>query len=161
MPVDNILPSLSLELSQNNGTSPDIIERLLNVCTLENEFLFNGHTYVQNIGVAMGSPIAPAIAEFFMNRLERTYIPSRPDIELYCRYVDDCFLLLRDTAPEDNLKGFNQIHPNIKFTYASERYGKVAFLYVLLDKRDHRITTTIFRKSCHPGRFQNCDFETI
>ena len=51
---------------------------------------------MKNDGVAMGSPLGPALANIFMIELERTIIPSLSDkIELWKRYVDDAITFVK------------------------------------------------------------------
>ena len=45
------------------------------------------------MGVAMGSPASPLLADIFMIELERSLVPNLRNIILWRRYVDDtvCF----------------------------------------------------------------------
>ena len=45
------------------------------------------------MGVAMGSPVSPLLADIFMIELERSLVPSLRNIKFWRRYVDDtvCF----------------------------------------------------------------------
>ena len=45
------------------------------------------------MGVAMGSPASPLLADIFMIELERSLVPSLRNIKFWRRYVDDtvCF----------------------------------------------------------------------
>ena len=54
-------------------------------------FLFNGLFYDLCDGVAMGSPLAPILANLFMGYQEEQWIGSYKDSQLlyYRRYVDD------------------------------------------------------------------------
>ena len=54
------------------------------------------HNYEQIDGVGMGSPIAPAFADIFMNYvIEKTKeFNMLPDV--FFRYVDDCFAVFPD-----------------------------------------------------------------
>ena len=49
---------------------------LIKLCTKDVHFNFNGSTYVQKDGVAMGSPLAPVLAGIIMVKLERTVFPK-------------------------------------------------------------------------------------
>ena len=69
-----------------------LLERVVKTTT----FQFNGRFHREVDGVAMGSPIAPLMADVCMNyiidqALAVTPPECRPD--LLCRYVDDLFLL--------------------------------------------------------------------
>ena len=52
------------------------MKKLLETCTKEMHFSFNGEIYRQVDGVAMGSPLGPVIANIFMVELERTIVPQ-------------------------------------------------------------------------------------
>jgi hypothetical protein len=45
---------------------------LLEAATSETQYMFDGNIYVQHNGVAMGTPLAPIIADVFMAELETT-----------------------------------------------------------------------------------------
>ena len=51
------------------------LKTLLEMCTKEMHFSFNGKIYKQKNGVAMGSPLGPVIANIFMVHLEKQMIP--------------------------------------------------------------------------------------
>ena len=56
-------------------------------------------------GVAMGSPLAPALAEVFLTKIEHDFInhPSYPlKILFYYRFVDDIFVILPEDEDENN-----------------------------------------------------------
>ena len=51
------------------------MKKLLTLCTKSVYFTLNNEIYVQNDGVAMGSPLGPILANVFMMELENTLIP--------------------------------------------------------------------------------------
>ena len=62
-----------------------------------NTFLFKGKFYDQSDGVAMGSPLAPVLANLFMGHYEKEWLSNYNGIlpsyyyQDYTRYVDDIF----------------------------------------------------------------------
>ena len=50
--------------------------------------------YVQRDGIAMGSPLGPLFANFYMGSIEEKVFAENPQLKpaLYSRYVDDIFL---------------------------------------------------------------------
>ena len=53
-----------------------------------------GNFYDQIDGVAMGSPLAPVLANLFMGHHEKRWLENYSSgIEFYRRYVDDTFAL--------------------------------------------------------------------
>ena len=81
---------------------------------------FNSSFYRQVDGVAMGSPIAPLMADVCMNYVidqALAVTPQQFQPELLCRYVDDIFLLFPDcTSLNRFFHNINNVHTNIKFT---------------------------------------------
>ena len=73
-------------------------------------------------GVAMGSPLAPVLANLFMGHHEKRWLENyNSGIEFYRKYVDDTFALFN--TEQDALSFFSYInsqHPNIKFTMERE-----------------------------------------
>ena len=75
------------------GYSKKHFKRLLQFAT-GGEFMYNDQLYKQVDGVAMGSPLAPTLANLFMSHLESSWLSSNDtNVPLcYYRYVDDIFL---------------------------------------------------------------------
>ena len=71
----------------NLKTSSDDLTKLFKFATCEKHFLFNGKFYDQIEGVALGSPLAPILANLFMGHNEKLWIenfqgtPPNPSIE--------------------------------------------------------------------------------
>ena len=64
------------------------MKELLLLYTKNVHFTFNGQIYIQIDGVAMGSPLAPLLADIFMIELERSLIPDLQKnniLEMLCR----------------------------------------------------------------------------
>ena len=61
------------------------LKKLFSFATSETHFLFNGKFYVQVDGVAMGSPLAPILANLFLGFHEETWLNNfdKADILLY------------------------------------------------------------------------------
>ena len=67
--------------------------------TSHTHFLFNGCFYDQIDGVAMGSPLAPVLANFFMGHYEKLWLDNytAPRVLYYRRYVNDIFCCFRNS----------------------------------------------------------------
>ena len=50
----------------------DDLEKLLRLCTVNVQFMFDGTFYRQIDGVAMGSPLGPVLADIFMGQVTTT-----------------------------------------------------------------------------------------
>ena len=79
-------------------------------------FIFSIKFYNQIDGVAMGSPLAPVLANIFMAFYESKWLNehnlNKP--KFYFGYVDDIIAAF-DKEQEDFLNFLNKRHPNIKF----------------------------------------------
>ena len=108
-------------------------------------------------GVAMGSPLAPALAEVFLTKIENDFInnPSNPlKFLLYYRFVDDIFVIFpEDENEKEFLKIFNNFHKNLKFTLEHEQFNQLNFLDVLISKNNGQIMTSWYRKSSNTLMF--------
>ena len=93
----------------------------MQLATSSVEFSFNNNMYQQIDGVAMGSPLGPALANIFVGHQEQKLfnVVNRP--LAYFRYVDDTFALFNN---EDDCYAFlshlNSLHPSLRFTHEKE-----------------------------------------
>ena len=77
---------------------PYILGELLKLCTKEAPFRCpRGKLFVQIEGVAMGSPLGPTFANYYMGDLEKKVF-NEPNMKtsIYARYVDDTFVQIED-----------------------------------------------------------------
>ena len=124
------------------------LKELLELCTKEMHFTFNGETFKQVDGVAMGSPLGPVLANIFMVELETSLIPTlQGKVSLWQRYVDDTFTFIQHNEIE-NVKGIlNEFHTDKKFTHEIEVDNNIAFLDVSIAKKcNGTFVTEVFRK---------------
>ena len=92
--------------------------------------------YDQIDGVAMGSPLGPALANLFMGHYESRWLQndSSSNVMFYRRYVDDIFCVFKNEEDVDGFFEFiNNQHPNIRLTVEKEVNGKLPFLDVLIE----------------------------
>ena len=114
-------------LYQNNcsTTMSHVITTFLKLILILNNFVFNGHHYLQIKGCAMGTKCAPSYANIFMGQFEAEKIYEKiKDRSLrYLRYIDDIFMIWIGT--DDQLKAFaneiNQVHPSIHIRAITNR----------------------------------------
>jgi hypothetical protein len=93
-------------------------------------FMYDGAFYDQNDVVAMGSPLAPVIASYYMEHFEQQAISRAPRKPIHWyRYVDDTFVVWPHGEEElrEFLDHLNSIHHNIKFTMEVGKKTVVAF----------------------------------
>jgi hypothetical protein len=120
-------------------------------------FTFNGEFYRQTDGVAMGSPLSPVIANFFMEDFEKIALESAPQKPgCWYRYVDDTFVIWPHSP--DKLQSFlqhlNIIHHSIQFTMETEIDGHLPFLDIDIYRRpDGSLGHKVFRKPTHTNLY--------
>ena len=101
---------------------------LLKFVLTNNVFKFDGRFFSQTCGIAMGTPLAPALATVVIADLEEAYLlrcSLRPSTWL--RYIDDVFAVWPhggDTL-QSFLDGLNQLEPRIRFTCESSSSSTV------------------------------------
>ena len=125
--VTNIPLSATIKLAVDliETSQPDLniseidLTSVFNFATCETHFLFKGKFYDQTDGVAMGSPLAPVLANLFMGHYEKEWLSNDDRVSPSCdtRYADDIFSVFNS---HDEAKSFffylNSRHPNVKFT---------------------------------------------
>ena len=149
----NILPTLKV--------SRTLLEKLLQVCTLESPFRGpDGTLYRQKDGVAMGSPLGPLFANFYMCHIENKILQQQ-DIRpgLYVRFVDDILVCVRD---EDHLKALKTSFEEqsvLQFTYDLSDHNQIAFLGVWIEAEGGKCVTSVYRKPTDEGNCLNARSE--
>ena len=143
----------------------DLMGEMMHHVLSNNVFTFNDTLYLQTFGTAMGTPMAPTIANLFMGQLEHRLIAASPwnlVTEQWKRFIDDIALLW--FQGEDELIKFiewlNQQHSTIKFT-SNYGIGNIPYLDVNVSIQEGKLETTLHVKdtstnmilpfhSCHP-----------
>ena len=164
IPVDEtitiILEKIFLSPTQKyHGFSKQEFKKLLELALKDSYFRATGNLYKQIDGLAMGSPLAPVIANIFLCNLENQFLDnctSQTKPFFYRRYLDDTFILFKTATEAVKFHDYcNQIHPNIKFTTENEENGKLSFLDVTVMKEDGRFNTSVYRKPSFTGKGTN------
>ena len=142
-----------------HGLSREEFHNLLTLATKESFILFDGCYYQQIDGVAMGSPLGPTFANIFLCYYEEKWLSSCPaDIKpvFYRRYVDDIFILFKDTDHIERFKAFmNTRHPNMKFTSELEENDVLPFLDIKVIRSGLSFITYVYRKPTFSGMYTN------
>ena len=158
----------ALDIRSNPEIPTDVIVDLTELVLKNNNFEFNRKHYLQILGTAIGTKMAPAYANLFMDRLERKLL-SRAQVQplVWLRYIDDIFMVW--TRGEDELKTFlnylNDAHDTIKFTW-NWSTEQINYLDVQVINNDGRLETDLYVKptdkhqylfhtSCHPRMCKN------
>ena len=161
IPLNETIDIIINYLYNGNIKPPSMREedmrKLLIYAAKESHFLFDGKLYQQIDGVSMGSPLAPILAEIFLQDFERKHSSSFENIGIlyWKRYVDDTYVLLDSTIPiKDVCNTLSQFHPAVKFTYEEEHPidHTLPFLDVLVQRQPNAgFRTKIYRKPTFTG----------
>jgi hypothetical protein len=133
-----------------------IFKKLLKLAT-GGLFMYNGRLYKQIDGVAMGSPLGPTIANFFLANLEMEMFKKTNLIKptVYLRYVDDVFAIFDCNDTLVNFFNFiNKLHPNLKFTLERAK-DTLPFLDVEVKIIGDYFETCVYRKKTHTNVLLN------
>ena len=163
VPLDETIDICVNELFKNNNTIRGLNKKqmteMLSLTTKESIILFDMTFYTQIDGVAMGSPLGPSLANVFLCHHEIKWLhdcPKRFKPVFYKRYVDDIFVLFK--KPE-HVKLFvdymNSKHKNIKFSFETEKDGKMPFLDVNVFRENGKFVTSVYRKETFTGVYTN------
>ena len=127
----------------------NILRELLYLCTKEVHFMFNDKIYIQNDGVAMGSPLGPLLANILMTSLEEEVMPKLTTFLCnWKRYVDDTHGYANPEKVDFILTKLNSYHANIQLTFELEKNKQIAFLDVLVKRTAaNQIETCVYRKA--------------
>ena len=168
IPHEDVVKSVQFfinDLVDSDIPPTKIVVETINLVLKNNVFKFEDTVYLQTHGTAMGTPMAPSVANLFMGWLEKQMLDSSPvqvNTGLWKRYIDDIFLLW--AGNNDDLLTFyrhiNSFHPTIKFTMQSSKTD-VSFLDIHIKLQDGLLHTDMYTKptdrkaylpssSCHP-----------
>ena len=134
--------------------SKAVFIELMKSATSGVEFSFNDIMYKQTDGVAMGSPLGPALANIFVGFYEEKFFSQISEPSTYFRYVDDTFAIFRNEEESKNF--FNQLsclYPSLKFTFEKEKNNCLPFLDVNVERTVTGFEASVYRKPTFTGQY--------
>jgi hypothetical protein len=169
IPIDDALHALNETLRPMfHPFHRQEIVMAVNFVLRHNFIAFDGKVFHQVRGLAMGTPLAPPLANIFMAHLEGKMFMLSPRIVplLYVRYLDDILVVQtscnRTTSVlNDRLWGeLEHMHPNIHLTRESSPRS-VDYLDLVVYRKGHKLLHRVHQKalnrylyisprSCHP-----------
>ena len=126
----------------------NIFVKLMQLATSSVKFSFNNNINQQINGIAMGSPLSPALETFLLatEKVKLFNIAKRPSV--YFRYVDNTFAIFNNKEDCNTfLIHLNSLHPSLHFTYGKESNHSLPFLDVLVERHDSEFLTSVYRKT--------------
>ncbi|EYC41153.1 hypothetical protein Y032_0580g254 [Ancylostoma ceylanicum] len=128
-----------------HGFSISQVMELLDECLNCTSFRWSGEYFAQTRGLAMGQRLAPVLAIAFMAKIETPILESRP--LLYCRYIDDCFIVCSTQTEMDRLfELMNKQSEHIKLTRENPEQNWLPFLNVQVHISGGTFRTKWYRK---------------
>ena len=94
----------------------------------------DGNTYYQTEGIAMGSPLGPTFANFYMCHIENQIINKKIKVDTYIRYVDDILITIDNDDQLMKIKDTFENDSVLKFSFENEKFNKISFLDVQLER---------------------------
>ena len=146
---------LNANILSPGSPSPHTIGVLLETILKNNNLSFMDRHFLQLVGTAMGTKVAPPYANLFMGHHEETireaFIWAIP---FWKRFIDDIFLIFIGTTKQLlSMKDFmNHLHPTIKFI-SEHSTQEISFLDMkICIGADRKLSTTLYRKptDCAP-----------
>ena len=164
VPVDETI-SIIIEHVYNHPSIPspkmhqNHLKSLLELCTKETPFKdHNGQLFYQKDGVAMGSPLGPTFACFYMGNLENHVLSNHNDSPIiYIRYIDDIFIIVRNELHLNKIKEDLERQSVLNFTYELNDNGRLPFLDILVEEGPQEYKTKVYRKPTDFGACINFD----
>ena len=142
----------------HNRFSEKFVTDSIEIILTNNSFQFDNRNYLQLLGTAMGTKMAPTYATLTLAFLEETLyrnIKEKYGNEIerdfkngWKRYLDDCFIFWEQKWGDitDLFSLLQNLHPNIDFTMEQSN-EEIPFLDILMKKDNNgTITTDIYRK---------------
>ena len=143
-------------LHERTNLSVDQVCDLLKLCLDNTYFSYGGQFYKQTHGCSMGSPVSPIISNLYMEQFERLALTSFDGIgpSKWFRYVDDTWVLIKQSELDKFFDHINNIDPNIKFTQEGLSDHKLAFLDCLVSiEKDRTLSVFVYRKQTHTDQY--------
>ena len=99
----------------------------------------------------MGSALSGALAELYLQRIEKEYIKQWIDSEeIYCykRYVDEMINVYKNNRIQEEqiLPGIKHIDKNLSFKLTTEHKNGINFLDMTIDRKENKLEIGIYRK---------------
>ena len=118
------------------------------------EFSFNDIMYKQTDGVAMGSPLGPALANIFRGFYEEKLLSQISKPSTYFRYIDDTFAMFSNEEKSENFfNQLNSLHPSLKFTLEKEKNNCLPFFDVNVERTVTGFEISVYRKPTFTGQY--------
>ena len=138
-----------LDRREEKKISTEDLVKMAEFVLKNNYFEFNGQVKQQISGTAICTKFAPAYACIFMDEIETKFLETQEFQPLvWFRYIGDVFFIWTHgpDKPVPFTTESNNYHPNIKFTYKSNKEN-ITFLDLEVSLSENKLTTNLHTKS--------------
>ena len=155
----DIRTNLIFNHNPNLNVTKKELKKLFLFAISQTHFILNSKFYNQIDRVAMGSSLAPVLANIFMSFHESKWLNeynlNKP--KFYLRYVDDILAAFDNEQDSLNFLNFlNNRHPNIKFTIEKQINHSIVFLDVFISGiNNQNLTLQSYQKSTYTALLLN------
>ena len=146
--------------TRTNMTIADVME-VLALVLRHTYFSYKGVIYQQMLGIAMGGPISPIIANIVMDFMFRkcvTTVPPELKPKVTKKFVDDSLSAVKKNAIKPLTDHMNKLDPtgNITYTIEMPENNQIPCLDALFHiKPDGTLKTSVYRKKTHTDQYLN------
>lgn len=136
------------EINWQNRQKRDFLIKAMQFVLTKGYITFNGEIYQQTNGAAMGSPMIPPYANIYMYQLEKNTVYKYKEtglLLLYKRFIDDVFIITRDSNVTELQNELNSLHPAIKLTW-SPLAKHCNFLDLNISIKNGKLHTSVYQK---------------
>ena len=149
IPVDEAIEVCNHTLKQVDleGNSVDGITALLRFVLKNNFFEYEGTTFWQFEGIAMGTPCAPTVANLYLAFHESKILEAsiKRGVLFYGRYIDDIFLIFKGNVDQTQAFVDTLTHPHLSISWELSAES-LPFLDVHVRIEKGRMETSVYTK---------------
>ena len=138
-----------LDRREEKKISTEDLVKMAEFVLRNNYFEFNGQVKYQISGTAIGTKLASTYACIFIDEIETNFLQTQEFQPLvWFRYNDDIFFIWTHGTNKlvSFMTEFNNYHPNIKFTYESNKEN-ITFVDLNVSLSGNKLTTDLHSKS--------------
>ena len=149
MLVDELFADSEVFTFEEVSFSRAKFEEALRLAVCNQHFIFDGKVFVQTDGVAMGSPLGPLLANFFLSHVEKNLVQLDMDYSpiVYRRYVDDTFLVFREPSHVSRCLDYFNSLCELSFTSEVAVNKSLPFIGLSVDNNCDELGFSVFRKT--------------
>ena len=136
------------ELDWENRLKREFLIKAMEFVLTKGYIAFKGDIYQQTNGAAMGSPMIPPFANIYMYQLEKETVHKHKNsglLLLYKRFIDDVFIITRDSDAAELQNDLNSLHPSIKLAW-SPLAKHCNFLDLIVLIKNGKLHTNVYQK---------------